>query len=114
MIAARPARPVSENPIVERVQSHTLPAGRDASSASRLEHVQELRPQGAAMSVVVTYLAYLLVSIGLTLAVGRALARNGRLFLLDVFGNDGPAEAISNLLVVAFYLINLGFVALTM
>ncbi len=66
------------------------------------------------MSVVVTYLAYLLVSIGLTLLVGRALARNGRLFLLEVFGNDGPAEAISNLLVVAFYLINLGFVALTM
>jgi hypothetical protein len=66
------------------------------------------------MSVVVTYLAYLLVSIGLTLLVGHALARNGRAFLLDVFGTSGPAEAISNLLVVAFYLINLGFIALTM
>jgi hypothetical protein len=65
------------------------------------------------MSFVITYLAYLLVSIALTLLVGRALARNGRLFLLDVFGTDDPAEAISNLLVVAFYLINLGFVALT-
>jgi hypothetical protein len=66
------------------------------------------------MSIVITYLAYLLVSIALTLLAGRTLARNGRLFLLDVLGTDGPAEAISNLLVVAFYLINLGFVALTM
>ncbi len=64
---------------------------------------------------VVTYLLYLLISIGLTVFVGRALSRSGRAFLLDVFGgNDSLAEAVNRLLVVGFYLLNLGFVTLTM
>ena len=67
------------------------------------------------MSVVLTYLIYLLISIGLTVGVGWSLARSGRAFLLDVFdGNDGLAEAVNRLLVVGFYLLNLGFVTLTM
>jgi hypothetical protein len=67
------------------------------------------------MSVVLIYLIYLLITIGLTVGVGWALARSGRTFLLDVFGgNDGLAEAVNRLLVVGFYLLNLGFVTLTM
>jgi hypothetical protein len=67
------------------------------------------------MSVVLTYLIYLLISIGLMVGVGWALARSGRTFLLDVFGgNDGLADAVNRLLVVGFYLLNLGFVTLTM
>jgi hypothetical protein len=67
------------------------------------------------MSIVVTYLAYLLVSVGLTVVVGRVLSRSGRLFLLDALGgSDSAARGISNLIVVSFYLISLGFVALTM
>jgi hypothetical protein len=67
------------------------------------------------MSVVLTYVIYLLISIGLTVGVGWALARSGRTFLLDVFGgNEGLAEAVNRLLVVGFYLLNLGFVTLTM
>jgi hypothetical protein len=67
------------------------------------------------MSVVLTYVIYLLISIGLTIGVGWALARSGRMFLLDVFGgNEGLAEAVNRLLVVGFYLLNLGFVTLTM
>jgi len=67
------------------------------------------------MGVVLTYLIYLLVSIGLTIGVGWALARSGRTFLREVFGgNDGLAEAVNRLLVVGFYLLNLGFVTLTM
>src|SRR5579864_6726931 len=67
------------------------------------------------MSVVLTYVIYLLISIGLTVSVGWALARSGRTFLLDVFGgNEGLAEAVNRLLVVGFYLLNLGFVTLTM
>ena len=66
------------------------------------------------MSIVVTYLAYLLISVGLTVLVGRVLSRSGRLFLLDVLdGSDGAASGISRLNVVTFYLISLGFVALT-
>jgi hypothetical protein len=60
-----------------------------------------------------TYVAYLLVSVALTAWVGWTLARNGKVFLTDVFGGDeGLAEAVNRLLVVGFYLVNLGFVAL--
>jgi hypothetical protein len=67
------------------------------------------------MSIVVTYLAYLLFSAALTLVVGQVLARSGRLFLLDaVGGSDSAAKGISTLIVVTFYLISMGFVALTL
>jgi hypothetical protein len=72
-------------------------------------------PKGVAMTIVVTYLAYLFISIGLTFGVGRVLSRSGRIFLLDVLdGSDSAASGISKLNVVTFYLISLGFVALTM
>jgi hypothetical protein len=72
-------------------------------------------PKGVAMTIVVTYLAYLLISIGLTFGVGQVLSHSGRLFLLDVLdGSDGAASGLSRLNVVTFYLISLGFVALTM
>ena len=67
------------------------------------------------MSIVLAYVIYLGAGIGLTAVVGRALARSGRAFLLDVFGDGGAlAEAVTRLLVVGFYLLSLGFVALTM
>jgi hypothetical protein len=66
------------------------------------------------MSIVVICLAYLLVSVSLTVVVGRVLYRSGRLFLVDALGgSDSAASGISNLIVVCFYLISLGFVALT-
>jgi hypothetical protein len=67
------------------------------------------------MSSALTNVIYLLISVGLTVGVGWALARSGRVFLLDVFGGNADlAEAVNRLLVVGFYLINLGFVTLTM
>jgi hypothetical protein len=67
------------------------------------------------VNIVLAYLIYLLISVGLTVVVGRALSRSGREFLLEVFGgNAGLAEAVNRLLVVGFYLLNLGFVTLTM
>lgn len=62
---------------------------------------------------VVAYITYLLVSVGLTVWVARTLSRNGKVFLADVFkGNETLADAVNHLLVVGFYLVNLGFVAL--
>ncbi|MFC7217371.1 hypothetical protein ACFQLX_04170 [Streptomyces polyrhachis] len=62
---------------------------------------------------VFTYVLYLVVSIGLTVWVARTLSRNGRVFLADVLrGNEPLADAVNQLLVVGFYLVNLGFVAL--
>ncbi|MFD6303331.1 hypothetical protein ACFWFF_09705 [Streptomyces sp. NPDC060223] len=62
---------------------------------------------------VISYVIYLLVSIALTIWVARTLSKNGRIFLADVLhGNEKLADAVNHLLVVGFYLVNLGFVAL--
>ncbi|MFD4942529.1 hypothetical protein ACFVYE_34320 [Streptomyces sp. NPDC058239] len=62
---------------------------------------------------VVAYVIYLLISVALTVWVARTLSRNGRVFLADVLhGNEKLADAVNHLLVVGFYLVNLGFVTL--
>src|SRR5829696_9004862 len=62
-----------------------------------------------------TYLACLVISVGLTVWVARTLARNGTVFLLSVFGDSEElAQSVNRLLVVGFYLVNLGFVALAL
>ena len=62
---------------------------------------------------VLSQLTYLVVAVPLTFWVARTLSRNGAVFLADVFdGKDGLAEAVNRLLVVGFYLVNLGFVML--
>src|SRR5262249_10576263 len=61
------------------------------------------------------YLLYLAIAVPLTIYVARTLFRNGKVFLHDVFdSNDRLAEAVNQLLVVGFYLLNLGYVALLM
>ncbi|MGW2747601.1 hypothetical protein [Streptomyces sp. NPDC001450] len=63
--------------------------------------------------IVIAYVIYLIVSISLTVWVARTLSHNGRVFLADVLhGNEKLADAVNHLLVVGFYLVNLGFVAL--
>lgn len=62
---------------------------------------------------VVEYLIYLPVSVLLTVWVATTLFRHGRRFLLDVFHGDSElADSVNHLLVVGFYLINLGYVSL--
>lgn len=64
---------------------------------------------------VITYLIYLTVSIALTVWVARTLSHNGQAFLDDAFNRDvGLAESVNQLLVVGFYLINFGYVALNL
>ena len=58
-----------------------------------------------------TYLIYVVISIGLTFWVGRTLFVNGRQFLLDIFNQDAQlADSINKLLLMGFYLIDLGYV----
>jgi len=96
------------------------------------------------MSIFVTYLAYLLISVGLMVLAGNVLSRSGRLFLAEALGrsdraandsaandsaatdsaatdsaaNDSAAKAaakgITSLIVVSFYLISLGVIVLNM
>src|SRR5215470_1224813 len=61
------------------------------------------------------YLLYLAVSVALTIWVARTLHKNGRIFLVDSFlGNEPLADSVNHLLVVGFYLVNIGFVSLAL
>src|SRR5712671_2350252 len=70
---------------------------------------------GNPVAVIWTYLVYLLISVALTVWVAKTLHKNGRIFLVDSFlGNEGLADSVNHLLVVGFYLINIGFVTLAL
>lgn len=60
---------------------------------------------------VIAYFFYVAISVAMTIWVARTLHRNGRVFLVQAFhGREDMADAVNHLLVVGFYLINLGFV----
>ena len=62
-----------------------------------------------------SYLAYLAVSVALTVWVARTLHRNGRVFLVRAFhGDEKMADSVNHLLVVGFYLVNIGYVTLAL
>jgi hypothetical protein len=59
------------------------------------------------------HLIYLIISVAVTIWVARTLHKNGRIFLVDAFhGNEQLADSVNHLLVVGFYLVNIGFVTL--
>ena|SRR5579862_385905 len=65
--------------------------------------------------LIATYAAYLFISVCLTVWVARTLHKNGRIFLVDSFlGNEPLADSVNHLLVVGFYLINIGYVTLAL
>ena len=62
------------------------------------------------MYIVHAYVAYLVVSLAVTAWVARTLHKNGRVFLVEAFsGNQELADSVNQLLVVGFYLINVGW-----
>ena len=57
------------------------------------------------------YIFYTVISIAMTIWVAQTLYKNGRIFLLEAFNeNEEMADSVNHLLVVGFYLINLGFI----
>lgn len=65
--------------------------------------------------IITTYLVYLLISVGLTVWVARTLHKSGRIFLVESFlGNEPLADSVNHLLVVGFYLVNVGYVTLAL
>lgn len=65
--------------------------------------------------VVATYLAYLAISIAITIWVAGTLHSNGRQFLVDSFlGNAALPDLVNHLLIVGFCLINIGYVAVAL
>ena len=65
--------------------------------------------------VEISLLLYLVISIALTVWVARTLSKNGIVFLIECFGHDEVlARSTNHLLVVGFYLVNLGWILLTL
>lgn len=65
--------------------------------------------------VEISYALYLAISIGIIIWVARTLSKNGEIFLVRCFGHDERLAASTNhLLVVGFYLVNIGFITLTL
>lgn len=60
--------------------------------------------------ILLGYIIYLPVIIGLTYFVSRTLFKNGKIFMLDIFhGREDIAQSTNKLFELGFYLINLGF-----
>src|SRR5439155_16532440 len=75
----------------------------------------QIEPAPNPNTTVVMYLVYLLVSVALTVWVAKTLHKDGRIFLVDSFlGNEALADSVNHLLVVGFYLVNIGFVTLAL
>jgi hypothetical protein len=67
------------------------------------------------MYIVGCYAVYLSISLAVTIWVAHTLHKNGRIFLVDAFhGNAELADSVNHLLVVGFYLVNIGYVALAL
>jgi hypothetical protein len=58
------------------------------------------------------YFIYIAASAVMTVWVSRTLFKNGRPFLVSALKEEGLADSVNTLLVVGFYLINLGAAAL--
>jgi NADH:ubiquinone oxidoreductase subunit D len=63
----------------------------------------------------IAYGLYLTITIAITIWVARTLSKNGEVFLVQCFGHNADlARSTNHLLVVGFYLVNIGFITLTL
>jgi hypothetical protein len=64
-------------------------------------------------TLLVMYGVYGTIAVGLVVWLAKTLSLNGALFLEDVFEHKpGMAEAVNRLLVIGFYMLNLGYALL--
>lgn len=67
------------------------------------------------MYIIACYTSYLAISIALTIWIAHTLFTNGRAFLIEAFhGNQELADSVNKLLVVGFYLVNVGCIAIAL
>ena len=60
--------------------------------------------------IIIGYLIYVPIMLGLTYYVSRTLFKNAKIFMLDIFhGKNDIATSTNNLFQIGFYLLNLGF-----
>jgi len=74
-----------------------------------------MTPEIATNHLAAVYLVYAGASLALTVWLARTLFKNGEVFLEEVFAdNPRMASAVNRLLVVGFYLLNLGYAFMTL
>lgn len=62
---------------------------------------------------ILSYIIYLSISFFITIYVGLFFYRNGRIYLESIFQNETQlVDPINKMLLVGYYLVNLGFIAL--
>lgn len=61
----------------------------------------------------ITYSIYLTVGAIVILLVGKNLHTNGYYLILNLFDNELFTKTINNLLLVGYYLVNIGYLAIT-
>lgn len=63
---------------------------------------------------IIAYLLYLPITAYITIYVGKVCYLNGEVFILKLIPQMETAKAVNKLLLIGYYLINLGFTALTL
>lgn len=59
-----------------------------------------------------SYLFYIIVSLFVTIWLGKVFHKNGIHYILSIFEEEKIAHAINNLLLVGYYLVNIGYAIL--
>ncbi len=60
------------------------------------------------------YIVYLIIGLAVTFFVGRDLHRKGYYLILDLFEHEGFTQTINNILLVLYYLFNMGYISITL
>lgn len=61
-------------------------------------------------SNIIAYLIYLSITLFIIVRVGKMFHSNGRVFILALYEGDAePTDNINNILLVAYYLFNIGY-----
>lgn len=62
---------------------------------------------------IIAYCIYLLIGVGITVFVGKHLHKNGYYLILDLFDNEVFTKTLNLMLLVGYYLVNIGYISMT-
>jgi hypothetical protein len=61
-------------------------------------------------SNITAYIIYIILTVYIIFWIGRIFHRNGRLFILQLYkGDEQGTDTINNILLIAYYLFNIGY-----
>ena len=60
----------------------------------------------------ISTIIYLAISIVVTVLVGYDLHKNGYYLILNLFDNEVVSKTLNNMLLIGYYLVNIGYVAI--